>query len=902
MASGVNASLRDYIVERMAVYDSEVDTSEGSEFDQTVIVPLLNRLGPDTTETDAEMIIIDRLHEHDSAISTEVGSGIRDGLITPLGAILEPFRRAVNLVLLRGSWENAESLTEEEANILAENVFYYRDEGEKSYGTLRLKFASPRDVSVTLENIAYAGNLRFVPTSPQSISRLEMTSQVTGSYYYFDITMVSEKAGEEYNVTAGSISSIDGLTGVVGVQQISDFRDGRARQSNLELKAAAQESIVVRNLVTEKSILTILPDANHFPGIAAILVVGRADAALTRDLVWGVASIGGIPQGIRGTSAPDILDGDKFHMGGFTDVWVAPSASTSDVSESIDIENLSDKGELVFASTTGSVNGGDPDRLEDIRAFFSETDEGFLPVQEGDIVLVEGKIDSGEHIEYTVSAGGVGDKYLDVDDNITTAGSNLSDLSYEIRRKLDGYLQISPDVLVAEDSNGDPITNASGDPYLPVPGPTKESEGVLAAANKGTGNISLPLYYISRVEFLSTLDDQPTGVVVPEADPIVIYISDRVAEDLVWIRVVYRHPTRFLTEKYHKFYSLDEATYYEPLSLSGSATAEDTDAIKITGVDKDNDPFTASYPSRKPQVGDLLATYNSATPTAVIDQAVIVAVNYDAGGGADAETYQTERDIDFTGANSARITQGTRKAEMTDEDDFGFTYFEFIAERTSGSQLEIGSTLASPTNGLNSQGWRILPRLAGYSFSTHEDLILRITDYVNDSTPMDGESIRITYMTTPLLVEIQDFLDQDIERVPSEDMLIRRMPPARVHVALTFYPDSVTSAPSEAESDSGLTDYIQASISSTLASYGSATALSNVVEQLGAQKVTYPFSTIVEYAGHVRSGQNGYGKLMSFHGYDGFIVPSPVSTAITSLYRMAQFTPGTIETTEESSS
>jgi len=894
MASGVNASLREFIEERMAVYDSDIDTDSGSEFDQLVIVPLLNRLGPDTTETDAEQIVIDRVRTHDPTISVDVGSGIRDGLITPLGAILEPFRRAVNLVLLRNSWTNVESMTNEEADILAENVFYYRDEGEKSIGSIRLKFASPRDVSVTLQNVAYAGSLRFVPTLPQSISRLEMTAQMTGAYYYMDVSMIAEQAGEEYNVEAGTISEIDGVTGVVGVEQLADFRDGRTTQTNLELRDAAQTSIVVRNLVTERSILTVLPDQEHYPEIGAILVVGRMDPAMSRDLVYGPASIGGIPQGIKGGSAPDIVVGEKFHMGGFTDIWAAPSASTSDVTESIDVKNISDEGALVFSSETGYVNAGTPGVLEDIRAFFTEVDEGFLPVQVDDYVIVEGQHSGGQHIEYVVTA--VNDTDIEVTPDIAS-GSSLSEVSYEIRRRYPGFVSVSVDTLVAE-ADGSPVLDSSGNPYLPKPGLVKESEGVLAASNKGSGNVSLPLFYISRVEFLDPITDQPTGEVVPEGDPIVLYISDRASSSVVWVRVVYRYPTRFVLQMNHKLWTLDAGTYYVPPVLSGTATLVSSTVVEIDGVHYDSTPYVSCYPDRKPQPGDYIEYYDPASPGTALAGSVVVATNVGASNRYEVE----EAVLPFPGTPGyeARILQGSRKSDMTSTDAFGFYYFDMLMERYTGTRQEVGTPLASPTNAfLLTQGWRLVPRLEGYGFSTLEEPGLTITSKVNDTTDVDGESIRITYLTTPLFRDVQDFLDSDSERVPAEDMLIRRMPPARVHIAMNFKPDSVTDLPTEEEAESGLAEYIEASVSSEEEAYGSATAISNVVEELGARKVEYPFSTIVEYAGKARSGQGLLGRLMSFHGYDGFSVPENISTAIESLFRMAQFIPGNIEVVED---
>lgn len=911
MALTVNEGIATLLRERMLLFDPEVDTAVGSRFDRVVVTPLMARLGPDPTDTDALQLVIDRVRAYDANYSTEPGSGIRDILINPLAMILEPYRRIAHTIVTRGSWENIEQLTESEADIKSNNIFYARDAGGYATGSLRLKFTTPRGVVVTSVNIARAGALRFIPTRTQTITATKMATQTSGSYYYFDILVTSENPGDEYNLPAGSVNSIDSVSGCVGIEQLYDFIDGRARQTNVELKAAAELAITVRNLVNNRSIQTVLPDADHFPAIDRMEIVGRMDPAMERDLVRGGTNlIAGIPQGVKGSAAPDIVIGGAIHIGGFTDIWIHATGTDSDVEESVDILSVADEGLLVCWSATGDINSATPRRLYDTRLWFTETDGSYMPVLVGDYIIVQGLLDGTfQHQEFDITT--VADGYVDVDPGGPILSAvDLTDVSYEVRRRVSGYIHLSLDTLVAEDSDG-PLLTSTGDPYLPAPGRELESEGYAATKNVAASNVSLPLFYISKLDILNNTFSpaEVTGEIVPEADPIVYYIVDRVAETKVWVRAIYRYPTRFAPLYGTKFYTLGADEYYTAANVPAASytfpvTLTAADEVLITWVGVKT--YAAEYPSREVRVGDYLQV---TTVGGDILVSPIIALDFGAPGNVKVAesifptTPAAIADVRFLqGATYAEMDSGILTPPIAGQDDMGFYYYDFIAERAGTLEQEIGTTLATPPpGGIYSQGWRVSARLEGYSFSTLEEPLLEITEFINDTlditstSPTNSNHFRVTYYTTPFVAEVQSFLDSGDEYIPSEDMLVRRMVPARVHTAIKYLADTVTGSPTESVAVAALRESI-ANVGSGL----SATALSNVVEELGAYKVTYPFSVIVEYSGKSRSGKNHYGNLMSFHGYDGCILPEGAVGSIVSLYRMAQFIPGSVVAVEES--
>ncbi len=898
MTLSITDSLEQFIREAVQRFDSEIDTSAGSKFDRLVTQPIMARLGPDPTDTDAIQVVLDRLRFYDPNISTEPGTGIRDVLVNPISTILEPFRLVAKTIVSRSSWKNVESMSEEEADRLADGVFKSRDEGAKASGSLRLKFGSPRNVLVSPANVARAGDLRFLPSRTQTISSSRMATQISGSYYYFDIELIAEKAGTEYEVEPGSIISIEGVSGLVGVVQLSKFSPGRDRQTNLELKAASQDSITIRNLSTERSIRTVLPDFEHFPSLdgPALVVVGRNDPLMLRDLLLGATNISGIPLGVKGATSPALAVNESVHLGGFTDVWMRTTSTQGDVQEILDIKNLFDEGALVYHADTGSVTTADPEILHDERAFFTGQDRGFLPVLPGDILIVQGVLDvDNAHREFTIDSPVSSPTELTVTEpGGISALVDLPNVSYEVRRRRSGYITVSLDTLAAEEE-GETLVDTNGDALLPVPGRRLLPEAVASTKNKASGNASLPLVRINTIELLDPISNQPTGEVVPEADPITWFISDRVSSTKVLVRVLWRHPTAFATlinptggsVTPTSLYTLDASTIYVPASLSGSAVGipdggGDSAVVEISGAEVTT-PFASEYPSRTPQVGDFIAVVIGGQNR----QGWIVETSVD----GIPNRYRIDQEVIPVGAPGfGVITQGTLAAGMTNTDEFGFFYTDIVATRSVGTIDVLGTPLATPLGAIASQGWRIYPRLDAFSFSVFEEPLLEISNLVNDDTDMTavGTGIRITYVTTPILKDVQSFLDSDEERLPAEDMLARRLPLALVHVSLRYVPDPVTSAPLTNSAAQSLLEAIQEEGAIT------ATRMSNVIEELGASKVTYPFASIVEYEGYSRTGHAGLGRLLAFRGLDGAVVPTDLAPESVEVYRIADFKPGTV--------
>lgn len=889
MSMTVLDSLVTFLRECVARFDPDIDTGTASRFYQTVLSPLLARLGPDPTETDAAQLIQDRLLFYDPELDISPGSGIYDTFIGPLSTVLEPYRQISRLMLLRQSWENAGLMTEEEGDRLASNTFFSRDPGDRASGTIRLLFGVPSSKTISPANVAFAGSLRFVPVRTQVISVAVMATQVVNGYYFMDVALIAEKPGKEYEIAANSITRIDGVSGHIGIQQPKKFTGGRARQDNLALKEAAELSLTVRNLVSQKSLKAVLPDVRHFPGLSnALGVVGRGHPLMERDVLRGPFSVGGIPQGIRGGTNPSLGIPGTVHLGGFTDVWAAPAVLDDDIEETLDIVNIFDEGVLVFLSETGVFSPNGSGNLFDSYAFFTEEDGAYLPIEEGDIVYLQGVLDGEFHEEFVVD---------DVDDQELGFSTSIpaGEGSYEVRRRIPGIISISLDTLAAE-VDGEVVLDNDGNPLLPVPGRTHAAEEEASDRNIATQNISLPLFRIKQVELLDPVSDQPSGVLVPEADAVVFYIQDRVSSTEVLIRALFRLPTRFspltyildiggspITPKTNaRFFSLDETRVYKPTFLFDPGTPTGISTTVVQTSIPFGTPFSDNYPGRIPRAGDFMVLTGG-------DESFSMILSVTNSGGNMRFTLE-DAIVAVPGTyDGAFVLQGTVASDMDVQEDTELYYFDFIAQRIVGSAESLGETVSAPTGTLFAQGWRLVPRLEGYSFSTLEDVILQISEKINDDVDLTVGSvgIRVTYLTTPLIAQMQTFVDGDEERLVGEDVLVRRKPPALVHLALHYKPDAVTSTPDANTATAALVDAVNSG------EIMNATALSNVLEALGAREVVYPFATVVECEGRSRSGKSSSGRLLSYRSQNGMVLPS-ASEVLVLFHALSQFRAGKV--------
>jgi hypothetical protein len=124
--------------------------------------------------------------------------------------------------------------------------------------------------------------------------------------------------------------------------------------------------------------------------------------------------------------------------------------------------------------------------------------------------------------------------------------------------------------------------------------------------------------------------------------------------------------------------------------------------------------------------------------------------------------------------------------ETAGEDEFSGLFYADVnvtallngADGNQDEETELAVT------GVQVEGWRLRSVYSVHSFSTRDLPYLHVSRFVNDSTDLRDAStayaVRLNYKSAPSLVDVQDFVDDDDNRIVAEDILVRHFLPALV--------------------------------------------------------------------------------------------------------------------------
>ena len=372
---------RAFLEDLLSRFDPDIDLTDGSRAQQSIITPVLNRIGIDPFDSDIATFITQRVRQSFPDIDITEVDALQDVLISPMRVLIESVVREVTLVKLRSSIQNVESLSDQEVDALMANFFKSRQGGGFALGVVRAYFANPVSQSATIANPASTGGgLRFFPTVPQAIMAEEMLLNQDGSEYYFDINYQAERPGDEYNIEPGQIVSIANFPTASRIVNLQRFRRGVVREGSLDFVARAQESTADSTLTTTRGLVGEI--TNNFPEVQQIAVVGYRDPEMMRDI-------------IRGGGMGAVLDDDDFG-----------TAYNNDGTTVDDVDG--DTTTQIFESLTGSfVNrvasvGSDPGDffisityVDPVSTDFVYTDFQILAVLSDTRVRVDGELPPG---------------------------------------------------------------------------------------------------------------------------------------------------------------------------------------------------------------------------------------------------------------------------------------------------------------------------------------------------------------------------------------------------------------------------------------------------------------------------------------------------------------------------
>ena len=260
-------------------------------------------------------LIVQQLLEFDPTFDVGGGTAITSLMIEPLAVILQPIINELSGVQSNQSilriLESADpdAFPEDIVDGLASNVYIERRLGEIASTTQRVRFFQPQDFSASQGILVFrgSGSQRFVNSQAVSITEAEMSLNVEGGLVYIDIPIVASDTGTEFNVDAGSITSMEAEpAGVANTTNLFDVEDGRSRETNTELIDRIKIAVTVRALVTGRGIIVTLTE--NFTTIVEIQPIGFGDPEMMRDIVYNVHIGGNVDVYVRTASLSDGQD------------------------------------------------------------------------------------------------------------------------------------------------------------------------------------------------------------------------------------------------------------------------------------------------------------------------------------------------------------------------------------------------------------------------------------------------------------------------------------------------------------------------------------------------------------------------------------------------------------------
>lgn len=279
--------IRSFMENRLQAFDPTIDLSANSNAQQTIIDPLIDRLGDDPFSIDISSFLRDRLVQEFPDLAAD-NAGLLEELFTnPLQLILEPFKRSIQSSQTNMSVVNASLMSDDEADALGGNFFEDREDGDFASGSARIYFAAPTTTRITTDRqVTAKSGLAFFPTDITFITSQQMLFNREGDLFFVDITIRAQDQGTEFNIDTDSLISIDGVDGVVRITNKSPFVSGLPRETNEEYFGRIPQALTERSLVTKRGVGTRIPDT-FGSGVRAVQVIGAGEDGMDRDVLRG---------------------------------------------------------------------------------------------------------------------------------------------------------------------------------------------------------------------------------------------------------------------------------------------------------------------------------------------------------------------------------------------------------------------------------------------------------------------------------------------------------------------------------------------------------------------------------------------------------------------------------------
>lgn len=217
------------------------------------------------------------------------GTMVDELAVKPTGLFLQDFYNTLVQKQKQDNIDNWAIMTEDELDYLGNKFFFPRIQGNKAFGSVRIWINDAIDVTIGENFKAVSSDgLNFLPTATRTIQASSfILDNSTYGKYYFDVGVVAEFAGSNYNKAAGDIQSLTGVDFVYSyVTNPVEMVPGQTHETNEFYQERIKLSLNDRSLMNKRSLYAGLKQ--QFPFVYSIFAAGAGNKYMTRDRLQAV--------------------------------------------------------------------------------------------------------------------------------------------------------------------------------------------------------------------------------------------------------------------------------------------------------------------------------------------------------------------------------------------------------------------------------------------------------------------------------------------------------------------------------------------------------------------------------------------------------------------------------------
>jgi hypothetical protein len=304
---------------------------------------------------EAELLAVQILQAKYPDLDLREGTGLRDLNIRPVATLLAMMQKAGVFYFTQNSISGATDETPSElVDKMMSNWFLTRKQGSKAIINARLFFAKQKDIALSADTFFSTDNtLRYFPQVSISVPNNQLTFDSFNNEYYYDLDLVAEAEGTDYNLSSGSLLYFSNFDPFFLRAEINFLKSvAIPTETNTEFIDRAKTGISTRNLINNPSIISKMLE--DFPLLDGITPIGMGDAEMIRDQIWTY---------VPTLTPPTVL----VHNGGCVDVYSRVPLATGIVQVQTDINGKCVLGGAIYDYKRSDIPGS---AIDDTVPFF----------------------------------------------------------------------------------------------------------------------------------------------------------------------------------------------------------------------------------------------------------------------------------------------------------------------------------------------------------------------------------------------------------------------------------------------------------------------------------------------------------------------------------------------------